>query len=264
MSKIRVDLQPKPENIAPATNGMRPNAPAFIPQPVGAKPKKKRRIFLKILLALFVLLLIGAVALAGIGYWWWTSVQKSPQYSIALLVDAARKDDQKQIDQLVDTNAVVDDFVPQITAKAKERYGRGFPPQVVQRAEAMLQPLIPAIKERARKEVPRLIREKAQAVPEVSPFVLAVGIGRAVTVEETGDNATLKAELQNRAVELKMKRSGTDRWQIVGVKDDFLADKIADEVAQKILAIVNQKQTGGKKTSPADLIKDIEKQISIP
>jgi hypothetical protein len=265
MSKIRVDLQPRPENAAPVgTNGSRTTAqPTFIPQPVAAKPKKKRGIFLKILLTLFVLLLVGVVAIAGVGYWWYTSLLKSPTYSIALLVDSARKDDQKQVEQFVDTNAVVDDFVPQVTAKAKERYGRGFPPQVVQRAEAMLQPLLPTIKDRARKEIPRLIKDKAQVAPEVSPVFLAFGLNRVFTTEEAGNNATVKTEFQGRAVEFKMQKSGADRWKIVGVKDEVLADKIANEVAQKILQMVNDSQTKGKKPNTADLVKEIENQIKI-
>ena len=41
--------------------------------------------------------------------------------------------DQKTIDEVVDTNAVVDDFLPQITGKAVELYGRGLPPEIISR-----------------------------------------------------------------------------------------------------------------------------------
>ena len=52
-----------------------------------------------------------------VGFFYWQSIKTTPQYSLALLVDAARRDDQAEIDKLVNVDAVVDDFVPQITDK---------------------------------------------------------------------------------------------------------------------------------------------------
>lgn len=48
-------------------------------------------------IVLAVIFLIGAAA----GYFYWQGVKTSPQYSLALLVDAARRNDQKAIDELV-------------------------------------------------------------------------------------------------------------------------------------------------------------------
>ncbi|MBK8151548.1 MAG: hypothetical protein IPK58_25975 [Acidobacteria bacterium] len=39
------------------------------------------------------------------GYVYWQRVKASPQYSLALLVGAAQQDDQKQMDDLVDTDS---------------------------------------------------------------------------------------------------------------------------------------------------------------
>ena len=273
MSKITVNLgQPESNNAPPAAPNLPKssafgNAPTMIP-PVAQPVKKKRRgILIKILLVLGVLILLAAIA-AGIGgYWWWTSLQKSQAYSLALLIDAARKDEKAEVEKYLDTNAVVDDFVPQIMEKAKERYGRGFPPaqvqQATQRAQTLLQTALPGIKERAKQEIPRLIRDRAKSVPEsVSPWILAMVIGRVIKVEQNGDTATVKTELQARQVELKMQKNG-DRWKIVGLKDDALADTIANNVAQKILEIVNQRQTSGKKPIGKDLIKELENQIQL-
>ena len=263
MSKIVVNLQPEPEK---TVNTGRSHAaqPSFAPNVIAAKPKKKRSLFLKILLVLVGLLFVAAIVGAVAGYWWWTNLQKSPAYSLALLVDAARKDNKPSIEQYLDTDAVVDDFVPQVTEKATERYGRGFPPQVVAKATQQLQPLLqqvlPQIKETAKREIPQIIKEKAKSAPDVSPWMLAVGLGRVINVVQTGDTATVKADLQSRPVELKMQRTG-DRWKIVGAKDDQLADKIADQVAQKVQAIIIQRQTGSKPISNKDLIDDITKQI---
>lgn len=263
MSRIVVDLQSQSEKSATGKE-FEANSRGFASNTVAPKTPKKRRLWLKILLVLASLLLFGAVAAGIAGYWWWTNLQKSPAYSLALLIDAARKDDQPTVEQFLDTNAVIDDFVPQITEKATERYGRGFPPQVVAKATKQLQPLLqqilPQIKEIAKREIPRIIKERAAVAPEVSPAVLAMGLERIVNIEQNSDTATVTAELQSRTVELKMQRNG-DRWQIVGAKDEALADKIADQVAQKVLATVTQRQTAGKPISNKDLIDDITRQI---
>ena len=110
------------------------------------KPQKPS-ILLKLLkivgFVLLAVLVIGGIA----GFVYWRNLKKTPQYSLALLVDAARRDDQKTIDELVDTDAVIDDFVPQITDKAVELYGRGLAPATIQKIAQAAAPFLPALKE---------------------------------------------------------------------------------------------------------------------
>lgn len=228
-----------------------------------AKPKKRRGC----LLAFGIVATLFIVIAAGIGiylYWQWTTLQKSPTYSMALLIDAARKDDQKTVDQLLDTNAVVDNFVPQVKEKATERYGRGFPPDKVKAAEQLLtqylNQMLPGIKERARREVPRVIKDRTASLPETSPSFVAIGINRLLSVNESGDTATLKGSLQEREVEIGMKRIENDRWKIVSVKDPQLADKIAQQAAQVILTAVNKKP-GDARNQAKGTLDDLRKQI---
>jgi nitrate reductase NapE component len=262
MSRITVNLE------QPEVDKSMPNAPLRASVMPMTKPEKKRRgLWIKILLALLILFFVGAAILGAFGYFWWSNLQKSPSYSLALLIDAARRDDKTAIEKYLDTNAMVDDFVPQVIEKAKERYGRGFPPaqvqQAEQRAQSLLTQVVPSIKERARAEIPRLIRDKAQNIPAQfsSPWAMAIGINRAAVIEQTGDAATVKTDLQSRQIELKMQKNG-EVWRVVGFKDDVLADKIADQAAQKILALVNQKQTAGRGIpNNKDLIEELKKQI---
>ena len=86
------------------------------------------------------------VASAVGGFFYWQSLKRTPQYSLALLVEAARNDDQAAINSLMDSDAAVDDFVPQVTAKAIELYGRGLPPETLARVERLATPLLPAVK----------------------------------------------------------------------------------------------------------------------
>ena len=186
-----------------------------------------------------VLIIAGSLG----GFFYWRSLKSTPQYSLALLIDAARNDDQAAINKLIDTNAAVDDFLPQITAKAIELYGRGLPAQTLSRVERIAEPLLPAIKDKAREELPRLIREKTGKFEHVPFAAMAMGADRYLDIAVNGDDALVKSKLRDHAFEVKMKKSG-DRWKIVGVRDEQLATRIAQRIGQEIVAIASNGGTG--------------------
>ncbi len=184
------------------------------------------------------LLIFAAVsAIAGLGgYLYWQSLKATPQYSLALLIDAARRDDQAEVDRLVEIDSVVDDFLPQITGKAVELYGRGLPPKTVQKVATVAEPLMPAVKDRARAELPRVIREKTEKF-EYLPFAAVVlGADRYLNIEVSGDNAAVHSKVPGRPLELEMKCEGGE-WKVVGVKDEQLATRIAQRIGQDIIAV---------------------------
>lgn len=227
MSRFTVNLN------SPETEASKPlSAPSIKVSP----PKKKRGIFVKILGVLGVLL-IAILIIGGIGsYFYWQSVKKTPQYSLALLVDAARRDDKEQVAQIVDTEAVVNSFLPQITDKAIELYGRNLPKQTLAKVAQVAAPLMPSIKEKAREELPRLIRDKTKPVESVPYWMIALGAGQAVDIQQNGDTAQVKSKMPERPLELTMKRDG-DKWKVVAVKDDVLSRRIAETVGQEIVAL---------------------------
>jgi hypothetical protein len=200
------------------------------------RQRGKRRKILKIIAATFLVLLIGG----GIaGYVYWQNLKKTPQYSLALLVDAARRDDQKTIDEVVNTNAVVDDFLPQITGKAVELYGRGLPAETISRIALIAQPVMPAIKERARDALPGMIRDKTSKYQNIPFWAMAAGAERYLEIRTEGDMAYVKSKVPDRLFEVTMRRNG-EKWQIVGVKDDELATRIAEKVGQSIIALASK------------------------
>lgn len=229
MSRIIVDLNNRQETAAskPEERGV----PKFGEY---QKPKKNGN-FIKILkifsISLLVILLIAAIS----GYFYWQSLKATPEYSLALLIDSARRDDQKMIDRLVDTDAVVDDFMPQIIEKAVELYGRGLPPKTIAKVAQVAAPLLPAVKQRARNEIPALIREKTQKFENVPFWAVALGAGRILDIQQEKDKASVKSNLQDRPLEVTMKRNG-EIWQIVGIKDEVLARRIAERIGQEIIA----------------------------
>src|SRR6476661_3722083 len=122
---------------------------------------------------LSVLLIAG-----GAAFFYYQSLKTTPQYSLALLIDAAKRDDRTKIGELVDTDAVVDDFVQQITDRAIDIYGRGLPASVIQKAASLAQPILPAVKDRARSVLPGAIRQRTQKFANVPFFMMVFAADR--------------------------------------------------------------------------------------
>ncbi len=208
-----------------------------------AEPAKKRP-FITVL-KISAAILTTMVAVAGIGgYLYWQSLKGTPQYSLALLIEAARNGDQEAINGLMDSDAAVDDFVPQVTSKAIELYGRGLPPQTLTRIERLAAPLMPAVKDRAREELPRLIREKTAKFENVPFAGMVLGAERYLEIETNGNESNVKSRLPEHSFEVRMTKVG-DRWKIVGVRDEKLATAIAQKIGQEIIAIANGGRNGG-------------------
>lgn len=207
--------------------------------------------------------LVVVITVGGFAYY--QSFKDEPQYSLALLVDAAKRDDKTAIAQFVDIDAVVDDFVPQITDKAVEMYGRGMPPTVIEKAKRMATPIMPAVKERARSELPRVIRDRTEKFGYVPFFAMVMGVDRYLDITVTGDTALVKSKLPEHRFEVKMKRTG-DRWQIVAVKEEQLATDIARTIGQQIIAIASKgltRETADKLGvgNLADLLRQAEELV---
>jgi BMFP domain-containing protein YqiC len=187
---------------------------------------------------------VGAVLLIGIAgmlvaFLWWQSYKTGPAYSLALLVDAVQRDDRATFDELVDTDSVVKNFVPQVTEKAIGRYASGITAPLREQIEALVPTLLPSVKQRVRDEVTKQIKQLA-ARAEGKPFILiALGMPYEVDIKEEGDTAHVAVNLNNRPTELTMQRQG-DRWKIVAVKDDTLATQIVNNIAKDLPSIQNE------------------------
>ena len=255
MSKFVVDLN-ESENIELSKA-------AGAPESADLQTPKKRGRIKKILgvlgVSLVSLLLVGALG----GYFYWRHLKRTPQYSLALLVDAARRDDQKAVDGLVDTDAMVDDFMPQITGKAVELYGRNLPPATISKVQQAAAPLLPAVKIRARAEIPALIKEKTQKFERIPFWAIALGAGRYVNITLEDDKAFVGSSKSQEQGELNltMKRSG-ERWQLVGIKDEELARQVAEKIGRQIITAAGK---GGIKNAGEEFgvqnLDDLIKQL---
>jgi hypothetical protein len=194
---------------------------------------------------------------------YYQQLKRSPQYSLALLVDAAKRDNKAKIEALVNYDAVVESFVPQITGKAVELYGRGLPQQTIDRLTGLARPLMPSVKERARAELPRVIRDRTAKFSYVPFSAMVLGAERFVDVRlDGGGRAYVSSKLAERPLQVEMRRSG-DLWQIVSVKEEQVATDIARKIGQEMILIASK---GGRRDSPdvgalSELIREAEELI---
>ncbi|MFL6375163.1 MAG: hypothetical protein ACJ73D_10895 [Pyrinomonadaceae bacterium] len=183
------------------------------------------------------------VVLAGGAFLlYYQSLKKTPQYSLALLIDAARRNDKDQFAQLIDTDAVVDDFVDQVMDRAVDLYGRGVPQVVIDKARGLTGPILPIIKSQAHDRLAAAIKVRTQKFANVPFFVMAFAADRYLQIDVNGDIATVHSKIEDRPLDIKMKRNG-DRWQVVSVKDDQLATDVARSIGQELMDLAETKIT---------------------
>lgn len=229
MSEFTVDLEERDDEVTTVETSLPETA-------FDAPPAKRGGSWLKRLGIAF--LIIAVLASAG-GIWYWQRLKSTPQYSLALLVDAARRDDQASMDRLVDTDSVVDSFLPQVIEKAVELYGKGVPPQTITVLTSIADQFKPSIKRRAREEIPRVIREKTDKFERIPYWAIAVGAGWFLDITIEGETAIVTSKIENRPFELTMKKNG-DVWRVVGIKDEVVAKRIAETVGQEMIRLASK------------------------
>src|SRR5256885_2180839 len=143
-NRIIINLEDKP----PTRSAPQP-APRYspMPQPAQSSTKKsgsRRAKILGIVALANVVLLLGVALIA---YFGWQHYKTKPAYSLALLVDAVQRNDAAGVDEIVDTNKIVDNFVPQVTEKAIGRYASGLTSALRKQVEALVPKLMPNIKQ---------------------------------------------------------------------------------------------------------------------
>jgi len=214
----------------------------------------------KVARLIFITLIAMLAISCSAGFFYWRSLKGTPQYSLALLVDAARRDDKAQVSELVDIDSVVEDFLPQIMSSAVEMYGRGLPQQTIANLAAVAKPILPALKERARTELPRVIRERTEKFDYVPFAAIVMGADRYLEIKIKGDTADIKSKIEDKPLELTMKRIN-DRWVVVGIREQELSDNIARTVGQQVIAVASGAKIGdANKNLGVKNLQDVLKQ----
>jgi hypothetical protein len=198
--------------------------------------KRKGRRWPKVVAILLVLIFVGIVGLAIGGFFWWRHYQTTPAYSLALIIDAAQRDDMVAFGKQVDDDAVARSLVSEVSKKASDRYGLALNASLQRQIDVMIPSLIPHLKDTIHEEVAKELKEIA-AKSEPKPFIIvAIAVQRLITISTEGDNARATAQMPNRTIELGLQRSG-DQWKVTEMKDEVLIQHVVDGLMKDLPAI---------------------------
>jgi hypothetical protein len=223
---------------------MQPNEPnrkrivINLDQPPGANPgaQRKKRRWPKILAA-FILIVCAGVVLAAVGgLLWWRHYQTTPSYSLALVVDAAQRNDMAAVDNQLDQDEIVKNALTIFRQRAESRYGAALSGPLRLQIDNLQPVLLPRLKQTVHDELAKEIQEfSAQSEPK--PFLLvALTLPSLANISTEGDNAKVTATLKNRVIDLTMRRDG-ERWKVTSLNDGALTDRAIDDLMKELPAI---------------------------
>ena len=188
-----------------------------------------------IVLTVVFLIAIGALALTA-ALFWWRHYQTTPPYSLAVLIDAAQRNDSQTLDQIIDTDQIMRNLGNQVTEKSVARYGITLSPLLRKRVEALVPGLMPSVRSIVREAVAQRVRELAE-VADHKPFIVtAVSLPYVVNISTQADTAVVNTTIDEKVVELTMQRDGAS-WRVTSVKDDAMVQRVVDELIKDLPAI---------------------------
>ena len=71
----------------------------------------------RVLAIIGIVLVAIVVAIAAGVYFWWQHYKSQPAYTLALLVDAAQRNDNQEIDRILDMDKISEGFVADVRAR---------------------------------------------------------------------------------------------------------------------------------------------------
>lgn len=201
-----------------------------------ARSQKRRRRWPKVLAALAIIFVLIIAVVAVVAFFSWRHFQSSPEYSLALLVDAAQRNDADALAQRIDDDEIAKNMVATVSQKAGARYGTAMNAATQQQIDKVMQSALPGLQQTIHTEVAKEIKSFA-AGSEPKPFiVLLFSVPSLVTIATEGDTAKVTPKVGERPIELTMRRD-SDRWKVVVINDDALVQRVVDGMMKDLPAI---------------------------
>jgi hypothetical protein len=206
----------------------------------GASIRKRRRLSL----------ILGGLVIVGFaaGLIWWQHYKTTPAYSLALLADAAQRNDTAALDRLIDLDKVVDNFVPEVAQKATA----GHASDVVTLLRGQLQSLAPGVMASVKQIIKEEIRKQIDDLAGVSrarPFLLtALAMPFEASISESDGKAKATIDTGTHQLELFMEPGNAGHWRVISLRDDALAARIVNNIVKDLPASLSPlNQEMGKK-----------------
>lgn len=197
--------------------------------------KRKSRRWARILLVLTIIV-VAIVGLAAVsGFFWWRHYQSTPAYSLALLVDAAERNDKEQLAKLIDDNQIAMNMISQVSEKAAVRYDGSINAARQQQIEKLVPPLLPRLKQTIQDEAANEIRSFVTHL-KTKHFVVLLFTLPSPTLSTNGDTATVGTMSVDSTIKLSMRRDA-DRWKVVAFDSEVMVQRLVDAVMKELPAI---------------------------
>ena len=196
-----------------------------------ASPRKRR--WPKVLGILVACLLLISVVAAAVGYFWWRHYQTTPLYSLALLVDAAQRNDSAAVDRLTDPDKIVSNLSSQMVDKVAGKLGLVPGAGLLIPSSAIPPAVLQTLKQTLRERLVSEVNDFSAQIGRKPFIVLAVTLPTLVKVTNENNIARLSTTMRGQTVELAMQKDG-EVWKVVGVKDDNLVTRLVSELLSNV------------------------------
>jgi hypothetical protein len=186
------------------------------------------------IIAIFLLLVLGVMVATGVGgYFWFRHYQTTPAYSLAVVFDAAQRNDMTTLDQHVDSDQIASNMIALVREKAAGRYGAMLSGPLQKQIDSLLPTFLPGLKQTVHEELVKQIQELSPNATARPVLLVALTVSSLAKIATEGDNANVTATVRDRTVALTMHRAG-ERWKVTDVKDDALVQRVVDDMMKQL------------------------------
>ena len=231
-NRIVIDLEASPRS----ASNTRAESDAGARRAGGARP----------LLIIAIALSVFIAGVAGGIYFWWRHYQNGPAYTLALLADAAQRNDTATIDSIFDTDQITDDFVSQVRQRSAGSYSSGIASALPVEIAPAPPSMTPRLKQTMHDEMVKEL-QRVTAPAAGKPFVLvALAVPHFANITQENNTARALVNIKDEQLRLTM-RSDERGWRIISIQDDKLAQRIADGLVRDMPSPGVQLQEGIRK-----------------
>jgi flagellar basal body-associated protein FliL len=180
----------------------------------------------RVLILIGIVLALIVVALAAGGYFWWQHFKSQPSYTLALLVDAAQRDDKPEMDRILNMDKIAENFIGEVRSRLTtgSLLNSVLPSQVDQ----VVAKITPQLKETLREALPGEIQRVTEPA-KGKPFILiALSVPYFADVKQNGNAATADMKAGDEQIQLVLQQQGDGSWRIEAIRDDRLTNIIVD------------------------------------
>lgn len=181
-----------------------------------------------------LILIVVVLGAAAGGYFWWQNYKSKPAYTLALLIDAAHRNDKAEIDRLLDMDKITDNFVSQVRQRAAGSYSSAIGSLTPSQMDRVAAGITPKLKQTLHDQLPAEIHRLSEPAAGKPFALIALAIPYFLDIKQEGETARAGAKVSDEKAQLTLQKGASGQWRIVAVDDDRLAGIIADSVKKDL------------------------------